>query len=108
MTDESLTGPMGGYDPTLEPLDLTRDEKRRTTAIMLALSYYEKTIIHDSKMYKAIMKEAPDTVVPAHEDRVIEIAMKFNHFLETGKGLHFVEDDDPDADPVAEENPDAS
>lgn len=71
---------------------------------MLALNYYEKTIIKDAPMYQALVNNKAE-IVPAHEDRVVEIAMKFCHFLETGKGLQFVDEDDPNHDPVAEENP---
>jgi hypothetical protein len=82
-SDQSLieAKPVPPYDPTTElNLDLTHDEKLRTTALMLAIQYYERTIVSDGALYSA-MKSHGVELRPAHPNNVVDIASQFVAFL---------------------------
>jgi hypothetical protein len=69
------------YDPSTDlQLDLTHDEKLRVTALMLAIQYYERTIVTDGALYSA-MKAHGVEFRAAHPDHVVEIGAQFLCFL---------------------------
>jgi hypothetical protein len=75
------------FDPTTQHLDLTKDEKRRTTALIMAIQAYQELIIKDA----AYLREASDLarrdegpkIQPATIDAIIVAAMKFDAFIES-------------------------
>jgi len=73
------------YDPTQMTVDLTKAEKRRTTALMLAIQAYQNLIIKDAEMYRAISTEAMrnngPVIQPATMSAMVEAAIEFDHFI---------------------------
>jgi hypothetical protein len=73
------------YDPTQMTVDLTKSEKRRTTALMLAIQAYEKLIIKDAEMYEAISRDRErkngPVIQPATINAMVEAAMDFDDFI---------------------------
>ena len=73
------------YDPTKTTVDLTKDEKRRTTALMLAIQAYDHLIIKDAEMYDAISrdarKEGGPVIRPATIIAMVEAAIQFDAFI---------------------------
>lgn len=73
------------YDPTKATLDLTKEEKRRTTALMLAIQAYSNLIIKDAEMYKAISSDAArghgPVIKPATMSAMVEAAINFDAFI---------------------------
>ncbi len=73
------------FDPTTQHLDLSKEEKRRTTALMLAINAYRELIIKEA----AYLKEAADLarreegpkLQPATIDAIVEAAIKFDLFI---------------------------
>ncbi len=45
------------FDPTTQHVDLSKDEKRRTTALLMAIQAYNNLIIKDADYYIAVMRE---------------------------------------------------
>lgn len=76
-----------GYDPTTQHLDLSREEKRRTTALMMAIQAYNNLIIKDAEMYEAVCRENRngDKKAPMIEkatiDAMVQAAIKFDFFI---------------------------
>ena len=73
------------FDPTTQHLDLTKDEKRRTTALMMAIQAYKELIIREAAYLKEIADlarrdEAPK-LQPATIDGMIIAAIKFDAFI---------------------------
>ena len=74
------------FDPTSQHLDLSKEEKRRTTALMLAIQAYRELIIKEA----AYLHEAADlarrhegpTLQPATIDAMVSAAMTFDAFIE--------------------------
>ncbi len=73
------------FDPTTQHLDLTKEEKRRTTALMMAIQAYRELIIKEA----AYLKEAADLarrgegpkLHPATIDAMVDAAIKFDDFI---------------------------
>lgn len=84
----------GAFDAAAEPLDMSKGEKMRTTALMLAIKYYTDTICKDADMYNAIVMRN-GTMRPATSLGVINAALQFENFL-LGKATN-VEFEDEDA-----------
>lgn len=76
------------YDPSTQHLDLNPDEKRRTTALMLAIQAYKNLLIPDA----AYLREATENarrgdgpkIRPATIDAMVVAAMKFDKFISVG------------------------
>jgi len=74
------------FDPTTQHLDLTKDEKRRTTALLLAIQAYRELIIKDAAYLKEVHDEqrrsndAP-RIKPATIDAMIDAAIRFDQFI---------------------------
>jgi len=83
-----------GFDPTNQHLDLSKEEKRRTTALLMAIQAYEHLIIKEA----AYLREATDiarrgegpALQPATIDAMVEAAIKFDLFI-AGKLEDFVD-----------------
>lgn len=72
------------YDPTRMALDLTKDEKRRTTALMMAIQAYEKLIIKDAEYLKEVNAQARQggpAIRPATMNAMVEAALQFDAFI---------------------------
>ena len=73
------------FDPTVQHLDLNKEEKRRTTALLLAIQGYKELIIKDA----AYLREAYDAqrrgdgpkISAATIDAMVEAAIKFDMFI---------------------------
>lgn len=89
------------YDPTQMTVDLTKAEKRRTTALMLAIQAYQHLIIKDAEMFRAIAQESARNNGPvikaATMNAMVEAAINFDRFI-AGKF-----ESEPAAAPVEEE-----
>jgi len=73
------------FDPTSQHLDLTKEEKRRTTALMMAIQAYKELIIKEAAYLKemadlARRDEAPK-LQPATIDAMVVAAIKFDNFI---------------------------
>jgi len=73
------------YDPTQMTVDLTKAEKRRTTALMLAIQAYQHLIIKDAEYLReasrlAERKEGP-IIQPATMDAMVSAAINFDRFI---------------------------
>jgi len=73
------------YDPTKVTIDLTKEEKRRTTALMLAIQAYNNNIIKDADYLIAAYREADrgtgPTIRPATMNAMVEAAINFDLFI---------------------------
>jgi len=73
------------FDPTKATLDLTKEEKRRTTALLLAIQAYDKLIIKDAEMYNAISHDRErhngPVIQPATMQAMVEAAIDFDMFI---------------------------
>lgn len=73
------------FDPTRVTLDLTKAEKRRTTALMMAIQAYDKLIIKDAEMYMAIHRNAErgegPKIQPATMNAMVHAAIQFDAFI---------------------------
>ena len=61
-------------------LDLTRDEKLRATALMMAVSYHKETIVKDGQMYQT-MKANGTNLRATAPTQVIDAALVFEGYL---------------------------
>src|SRR6185369_15298750 len=90
------------YDPTQMTMDLTEAEKRRTTALMLAIQAYEKLIIKDAEylkeMHNEARREGGPIIQPATMNAMVEAAINFDAFI-SGRFEH------PKIEPPSEETP---
>lgn len=73
------------FDPTSQHLDLSVDEKRRTTALMLAIQAYRELIIKEADYLReasnlAKSGDGPE-IRPATIDAMVLAAVKFDLFI---------------------------
>ncbi len=73
-----------GFDPEHMGLDLTKEEKVRTTALMLAINYHVDTIIRETGMLRYQTDRGME-VTPTTARRVVEIADTFAAWITSGK-----------------------
>lgn len=73
------------FDPTAQHLDLTKDEKRRTTALMMAIQAYQHLIIKDAEYLRAAAdlarRDEGLVIQPATMDAMVTAAINFDHFI---------------------------
>ena len=73
------------FDPTAQHLDLSKEEKRRTTALMLAITAYKELIIKDADYLREVANLARNddfpAIRPATIDAMVETAIKFDNFI---------------------------
>ncbi len=76
------------FDPTTQHLDLSKAEKRRTTALLLAIQAYNQQIIKDAEMYMAISRdqgrEGSPKLKTATMHAIVEAAIEFDVFIASG------------------------
>lgn len=77
------------FDPSTQHLDLSKEEKRRTTALLMAIQTYSHLIIKDAEMYVAISRDQGrgDEAVkirPATISAMVEAAIEFDFFIKGG------------------------
>ena len=70
-----------GFDPSRQHLELSVQEKRRTTALLLAIQAYRELIIKDA----AYLREA--TMIAKDAGREIDAALRFDFFIATGAAV---------------------
>jgi hypothetical protein len=98
------------FDPARQHLELTRDQKLRTTALMMAIHAYEKIIIKDADYYEAVVRHrqlnGEPPIKAATMDAMVEAAIKFELFIvgEFSRALP-IEDVDSDSLPQREAVP---
>lgn len=68
------------FPPDDMPLDLTKAEKIRSTALIMAIQYVEKTICNDAQMYQELRRDGKE-LVSATTPHVIRSAVQFEQFL---------------------------
>lgn len=72
------------FDPTRMHLDLSKDEKRRTTALMLAIQAYDHLIIKDAEYLREANSQARSNgsvIRPATMDAMVVAALQFDAFI---------------------------
>jgi hypothetical protein len=74
------------FDPATQHLDLTKDEKRRTTALLLAIQAYRELIIKDADYLKEMhdyerRSNEAARIKPATIDAMIDAAIRFDGFI---------------------------
>jgi hypothetical protein len=84
------------FDPSTQHLDLSKEEKRRTTALMMAIQAYRDLIIKDADYLREVSNQARanngPAIQPATMDAMVEAAIKFDMFI-AGKFDHVQPDD---------------
>lgn len=78
------------FDPTTQALSLSKEEKRRTTALMMAIQAYDNIIIKDAEMYVAVSRDQDrggPPIRPATMDAIVVAAIKFDAFIAGKLGL---------------------
>ena len=73
-----------GFDIENTELDMTREEKLRATALLLASRYYVETICKDGALYTAMIMKG-EQLKPATSNAIVGIACQFHDYLETGR-----------------------
>ena len=74
MNDEDI------FDPQEMNLSLTKEEKLRATALLLATRYYIETICKDGNLYQAMVNRGV-TLTPATSVSLVRIAGEFENYL---------------------------
>lgn len=72
------------FDPAQMHLDLTKAEKRRTTALVLAIQAYDKLIIKDAEYLREANSQARSNgsvIRPATMDAMVVAALQFDAFI---------------------------
>lgn len=68
---------------TDQPMGLTREEHRRSTALIMAIKYHTETIIKDGTLYNA-MKMDGKNFTATSVDQVLVIASRMERYIEHG------------------------
>lgn len=73
------------FDPGSQHMDLSKEEKRRTTSMLLAIQAYQGLIIKDAEMLREVSNQARTNeglkIQPATIDAIVEAALKFDSFI---------------------------
>lgn len=64
-------------------LELTKDEKRRVTALILGIKYHVETIVKDGSLYTAMVSTGKH-LEPTHVLKVVDIAIAFEEYIRDG------------------------
>ena len=75
------------FDPMSQHLDLSTAEKRRTTALMLAIQGYRELIIKEADYLReadSIARRDGTTIKPATINAMVDAAIQFDHFIGGG------------------------
>ncbi len=76
------------------PLDLTKEEKLRVTALMLVIRYHVETIIKEGTLYQAMRMDPEVHLRPTTTMMVIDIAGNFEEYLRNGGAVRLVSRDE--------------
>src|SRR5215510_2998038 len=83
------------FVPEKQHVDLSKEEKRRTTALMMAIQAYKNLIIPDAayldKAADLARRNEGPKISPATIDAMVEAAIKFDYMIANGRMLSFVE-----------------
>jgi hypothetical protein len=66
------------------PLDLTKDEKLRSMALMLAIRHHGDTVIKDAGIYQQYKMEGRN-MQPLNDELVIATAVRYEAFIRCGE-----------------------
>lgn len=66
------------------PLDLTPDQKLRSMALMLSISFHKDTVIKDAGMYQQYKMEGRN-MSPLDDETVIKTALRYETFIRCGE-----------------------
>lgn len=73
------------FDPSVQHLDLTKEEKRRTTALMMAIQAYANLIIKDADMLREVSSQSRNNdglkIQPATMHAMVQAAIQFDKFI---------------------------
>jgi hypothetical protein len=73
------------FDPSTQHLDLSKYEKRRTTALLLAIQAYGNLIIKDAEMYRELKGEERrgdgPKIQPGTISAMVSAAIEFDDFI---------------------------
>jgi hypothetical protein len=72
------------HDPTRMTVDLTKDEKRRTTALMMAIQAYSNIIIKDAEYLRVASdreRAGGPVIQPATMNAMVEAAIAFDAYI---------------------------
>lgn len=79
------------FDPQTQHLDLSKEEKRRTTALMMAIQAYQNLIIKDADYLREAsnlaQREQGPQIQPATMNAMVQAAVQFDFFIATGGTL---------------------
>ena len=79
------------FDPTNQHLDLSKEEKRRTTALLMAIQAYQHLIIKDADYLREASNLASNNrgpaISPATIDGMVIAAIKFDYFISGGNEI---------------------
>lgn len=77
------------FDPTTQAVDLSKEEKRRTTALFMAINAYHELIIREADYLReaANLAQRGDgpKLQPATIEAIVAAAIKFDDFI-SGQG----------------------
>ena len=76
------------FDPTTQHLDLSKDEKRRTTALMLAIQGYKELIIKDCTSAKLAEEVKRETQGVIFQDFLIDYHGAMSRQMASGVAVH--------------------
>ena len=98
------------FDPTVQNLDLTKEEKRRTTALLMAISAYKELIIKDgaylAEAARLANRDEGPKLRPATIDAMIVAAFKFDNFIAGNIQSADANGDMPDPETADDDLPD--
>lgn len=76
------------FDAGSQHMDLSKEEKRRTTALLLAIQAYEKLIIKDAEYLREVSNQARSNeglkIQPATISAMVDAAIRFDDFISRG------------------------
>lgn len=84
MPDRVLEETGIAYDPRNQHLDLSKEEKRRTTALMLAIQAYEHLIIPTAEYLREVInheRNGGPVIEPATMNAMVQAAVDFDDFI---------------------------
>lgn len=86
------------FDPTTTHMDLSKEEKRRTTALMMAIQAYKNLLITDAAYLREVAdiarRDEGPKIQPATIDGMVVAAIKFDKFI-AGDVAPPLQPDDP-------------
>jgi lysozyme family protein len=78
---ENTIQPIDAYDPMMEALLMSRADKIRATALVMAIKYTCDTIIKDAEMLREVKSSSNTPTRTVSHSHVIEAALDFEKFL---------------------------